>query len=292
MLKKEKELKREIRRLLKDAERCDAHEDRLYGKGKRGAELPEELRFRESRLKKIQEAMKALEQEAREDALKKQEHREKKKPHDKGGPPKAPSAVPKSKKQYNFTDPDSRIMKDSATKSFEQSYNCQAAVDANKQVIVAAHVTQAANDKEQIEPMLGLITKNTSGKKPNKLSADAGYFSEDNCKTLAKERIDAYVATGKSPHGKDLPPAPRGRIPKDLSIKERMERKLRTIKGRMTYSKRKEIVEPVFGQIKEIRGFRRFSLRGVSNVENEWQFICLTHNLLKLFRANWQPTGS
>ena len=290
MLKKEKELKQEVQRLLKDAEQCDAREDTLYGKGKRGTELPKELRFREPRLKKIQEAIKALEHEAHQEGLKKQEEKEKK-PQGKGRPPKAPSGVPKSKKQYNFTDPDSRIMKDGATKSFVQAYNCQAAVDAKKQVIVAAHVTQAANDKEQIEPMLERITKNTSGKKPKKLSADTGYFSEDNCKLLNKEKIDAHVATQKYRHNKDIPPPPRGRIPKHFTIKERMERKLRTIKGRMTYSKRKEIVEPVFGHIKEIRGFRRFSLRGVSNVSAEWQFICLTHNLMKLFRANRIPAG-
>jgi len=288
MVKRHKELKREVHRLLKDAERCDAQEDRLYGKGKRGDELPEELRFRETRLKKIQEAMEALEQEARQEALEKQ--REQNKNNNRPGrPPKAPSGEPDAKKQYNFTDPDSRIMKDSASKGFEQAYNCQTAVDGKSQVIVASDVTQAPNDKEQVEPMLKKIVDNAAGKKPRRLSADAGYFSEANCELLAKAEIDAYIATEKFKHGEQISPAPRGRLPKGLSTKQRMARKLRTIKGRMTYSKRKEIVEPVFGQIKEIRGFRRFSLRGLPNVTAEWALICLTHNLMKLFRNKWVP---
>ena len=181
-------------------------------------------------------------------------------------------------------------MKDSTTKGFEQSYNCQSAVDEKAQIIVASQVTQQENDKEQVQPMIKAITKNTAGKKPKRLSADAGYFSEDNCKTLAKAEVDAYVATNKKPHGK-YPPAtaPRGRIPNNATIKERMERKLTTQKGRMIYCKRKQIVEPVFGQIKEVRGFRRFSLRGLSNVAAEWDIICLTHNILKLFRSGWVP---
>ena len=138
--------------------------------------------------------------------------------------------------------------------------------------------------------MIEAITKNTCGKKPKRLSADAGYLSEENCKTLAKAEVDAYVSTNNKPHGKHPPAtAPRGRIPKNATIKERMERKLTTQKGQMIYSKRKQIVEPVFGQIKEVRGFRRFSLRGLSNVAAEWDIICLTHNILKLFRSRWIP---
>lgn len=285
MVKKEKELKEEVTRLLKEAQTCDAREDALYGKGKKGDELPPELRFKESRLKKIQEAMKALEEEARQEAEQKSKEQQSKE-NRRGRPPKAPSDKPPSKRQRNFTDPESRIMKDSSTTSFEQCYNCQAAVDENAQVIVAAHVTQEPNDKEQLEPMLKNIVENTDGKKPKVLTADAGYFSEDNCTILAQSKIDGYVATCKSKHSEKRPAAPRGRIPQDATIKERMTRKLRTLKGRMTYSKRKQIVEPVFGQTKEIRGFRRFSLRGLDNVSAEWDFICLTHNLLKLFRSD------
>jgi hypothetical protein len=291
MVKKEKELKREVQRLLKDAESCDAKEDTMYGKGKRADELPRELRFRQSRLKKIQEAMKALEEEALKEAAEKEKaQKENKERPRKGRPAKPPSKKPSEKKQRNFTDPDSRIMKDSATKSFEQSYNCQSAVDEKAQIIIAAQVTQQENDKEQVEPMINAMKKNTAGKKPKRLSADAGYFSEANCKTLAKAKIDAYVATKKKRHKQHSAQVPRGRIPKNATIKERMERKLATQKGRKVYGKRKQIVEPVFGQIKEVRGFRRFSLRGLSNVAAEWDIICLTHNILKLFRSGWMPT--
>jgi len=283
MVKKEKELREEVKRLLQEAQACDAREDALYGKGKKGDELPQELRFKESRLKKIQEAMKALEEEALKEAERKREQQSKE--NRRGRPPKAPSDKPSSNRQRNFTDPDSRIMKDSSTKSFEQCYNCQAAVDEKAQVIVAAHVTQDPNDKEQLEPMLKGILQNADGEKPKALTADAGYFSEENCKILAKSKIDGYVATCKPKHGEKVPSAPRGPIAKGATIKERMTRKLRTLKGRMTYSKRKQIVEPVFGQAKEIRGFRRFSLRGFENVSSEWDLICLTHNLLKLFRS-------
>ena len=289
MVKRQKELKEQVNCLLKDAERCDAQEDRLYGKGKRGDELPKELRFRETRLKKIQEAMKALEQEAREEVVEKEREQNKNNTRSGRRPPEGPSGKPHAKKQYNFTDPDSRIMKDGATKSFEQAYNCQAAVDAKNQVIVASDVTQAPNDKEQVEPMLEKILANAAGRKPTRLSADAGYFSETNCELLDEADIDAYLAAERLKHGEQIPPAPRGRFPQGLSTKQRMVRKLRTIKGRMTYSKRKEIVEPVFGQIKEIRGFRRFSFRGLPNVTAEWDFICLTHNLMKLFRNKWVP---
>lgn len=294
MVKKQKELKRDVRCLLKEAEGCDAKEDALYGKGKKADELPRELRFRQSRLKKIQEAMKALEEEAlKEAAEKEKEQKENNDRPRRGRPAKPPSKKPSDKKQRNFTDPESRIMKDSVTKGFEQSYNCQSAVDEKAQIIIAAQVTQQENDKEQVEPMINAIKKNIDGNKPKRLSADAGYFSEQNCKTLAKAKIDAYVATKKKRHKKQHPDqAPKGRIPNNATIKERMERKLTTQKGQMVYGKRKHIVEPVFGQIKEVRGFRRFSLRGLSNVAAEWDIICLTHNILKLFRSGWMPTVS
>ena len=284
MVKKEKELKEEVKRLLKEAQACDAREDALYGKGKKADELPQELRFNCEFDYSGTQAVKALKEEALREAEKKREEKKSKKDR-RGRPPKAASDKPPSKRQRNFTDPDSRIMKDSSTKSFEQCYNCQAAVDEEAQVIVAAHVTQEPNDKEQLEPMLKEILKNAGGDKPKALTADAGYFSEENCKALEKSEIDGYLATSKPKHSEKVPPVPRGRIPKDATIKERMTRKLRTLKGLRTYSKRKQIVEPVFGQAKETRGFRRFSLRGLANVSSEWNLICLTHNLLKLFRS-------
>jgi transposase len=289
-------LEQKVNRLLAAAEACDAKEDALYGKGLRGDELPEELRFASTRLAKIREAKKALEDEARQQAQKQQAGYEaKKKAWDQrserrgGRPPKAPSDKPEAKHQRNFTDPDSRVMKDNATKSFEQSYNCQAAVDEQAQVIVAADVTQQPIDRQQVAPMLQVLSENTKRQLPAKLTADAGYYSESNCELLQNKGVDPFIATGRVSHNRPPIAAPRGRIPKNATKTQRMARKLRTIKGRATYSKRKHIVEPVFGQIKEVRGFRRFSLRGVQNVAAEWSFICLTHNLLKLFRAQRSP---
>lgn len=148
--------------------------------------------------------MKALEEEARQVAERKREEQESKE-NRRGRPPKAPSDKPPSKRQRNFTDSESRIMKDSSTKSFQQCYNCQAAVDEKAQVIVAAHVTQAPNDKEQLEPVPKEILENSDGKKPKVLTADAGYFSEDNCNILAKSHIDGYVATFKPKHTEKRP---------------------------------------------------------------------------------------
>ena len=205
------------------------------------------------------------------------------------GKPAAATVRPKPKAQRNFTDVDSRIMRDGATKAFEQAFNGQVAVDSEYQVIVAAGVTQECNDKQQVEPMVERLKANLGGLRPKRMSLDNGYYTDENVEFLGRERIDAYIATGRLKHGEVPPPAPRGRIPKGLTIKERMARKLRTVKGRCTYAKRKAIAEPAIGQIKEARGFRRFLLRGVGKVEAEWSIICLTHNLLKLFRWSWQP---
>jgi transposase/IS5 family transposase len=292
MEKKAEELEAEVKRLLAEAQAVDDAEDTKYGKGKRGDELPKELRFKQDRLKKIKEAMKSLEQEAKVKAeVKREEVRlkelslQKEGKKRKGKKPKDPTDKPDSKAQRNFTDPESRIMKDGASKSFEQAYNCQAAVDEESQIIVATNVTQQPNDKQQLEPLVEEIKKNTDGERPEKLSGDNGYFSESNVKHLEDEGIDGYIATDRQKHGDVRQSAGRGRIPKDATTQERMARKLRTKKGRETYSKRKQIVEPVFGQIKESRGFRRFLLRGLENVSAEWDLICLTHNLLKLFRS-------
>jgi len=289
------ELEGEVKRLLADAEGTDQAEDSQYGKGRGGEELPEELRFKQSRLAKIKEAKEALEQEAREEAeaqrleqAKKREDRDASGDH-RGRPPKVPSEKPEGKAQRNFTDPDSRIMKDGATKSFEQCYNCQASVDGDSQVIVATRVSQETNDKKELKPVVETLKKNLDGAKPRQMTADNGYFSENNVTYLAEEQIDGYLATGRIKHGDQLPVTPRGRIPKEASIKERMARKLRTVKGRAIYAKRKEVSEPVFGQIKHVRGFRQFLLRGLDKVCGEWDLICLGHNVLKLFRSGWRP---
>jgi len=288
------QLEAEVQQLLAEAQAVDEEEDARYGKGKRIEELPEDLRRRRDRIAKIKQAKQSLEDEAKakadakRQAIQEQEEALKKAGKTrKGKPPKDPSDTPDPKSQRNFTDPESRIMKDGASKSFEQAYNCQIASDEHAQIIVGTNVTQETNDKQQVKPVLEDIKERT-GQTPKKASLDAGYYSDDNVAYLESEAIDGYIATGRQKHGERIPSAPRGRIPKDATPKERMARKLRTIKGRATYAKRKQIVEPVFGQIKEPRGFRRFSLRGLVSVTCEWDVICLTHNLLKLFRSGYQ----
>lgn len=288
MCETEKELERQVKELLQKAQQVDEEEDRKYGKGKRGEELPEGLRFRKSRLMKIREAKEALECEAQQRARAEGKIEEEGNPvkPNRGRKPKHSPGAPKPKDQRNFTDPESRIMKDSTTKGFVQAYNAQAAVDSDSQVIVAADVSNEANDKEQVEPAVDQIEQNL-GQKPKELSADAGYYSQDNVTGLEDSDIEAFIPPDKKRHTAKEPPAPRGRIPKDLSTKDRMRRKLRTKRGKKKYSQRKEVVEPVFGQIKEGRGFRQFLLRGLGKVQGEWRLICLTHNILKLYRTGY-----
>ena len=271
MKEEESRLEAEVAELLKKAESVDEEEDQRYGKGKKGDELPKELAFRESRLKKIQEAKAALEAEARLEG--------EKKPDKNDG-----DGTPPDKAQRNFTDPDSHIMPASGGKHFIQAYNAQAAVDSAKQVIVAAEVTNKPTDRGQAEPMMEVVKSNT-GQLPCQMSADAGYFSSDAVSNLTALGMDVYMPPDKIGHRFTLPPAPRGRIPQCLSIADRMRRKLRTKKGKVCYGLRKELPEPVFGQIKQVRGFDHFLLRGLENVSSEWKVICTGHNLLKLFRA-------
>ena len=290
MQKAEKELEQKVRELLQKAEEVDEAEDRKYGKGKNGDEIPEDLKFHQSRLEKIREAKEALEQKARQEALAegKIDQEGNPTPRRGGRAPKHPPGKPKPKDQRNFTDPESSIMKDSTTKGFVQAYNGQAAVDADSQVIVAADVTNEPNDKEQVEPAVDQIEENL-GELPDEASADAGYYSESNVKKLQERGVEAYVPPDRKKHtDKDQPP-PRGRIPKDITPQDRMRRKLRTKKGKEAYSRRKEVVEPVFGQMKGARGFRQFLLRGVNKVQGEWRLMCLTHNILKLFRSGYVP---
>lgn len=300
MEESEQRLRREIEVLLQRAEEVDASEDAQYGKGKRGDELPEELARRESRLRKIGQAKAALEQEAKEKAERRLAEAEAKlaarreqeartgKPAG-GHDPKAPDpeqARPEAKAQRNFTDPDSRIMVDGANKgSFLQGYNAQAAVDGQAQIIVAADLTQQSNDSRQLLPMLEQVEANV-GRKPDCVSADAGYWSEANVTDEGAAGLDLHVATGREKHRGPIEPA-SGPPPKQASVREAMRHKLRTEAGRAIYKMRKAIVEPVFGQIKERRGFRRFSFRGLPNVRSEWKLVCLTGNLLKLFRSGW-----
>jgi transposase len=295
-------LRQEVEELLRRAEETDAAEDAQYGKGKRGDELPAELARRESRLAKIREAKAALEQEAKEKAERRRaeaeakiaERREQEAQTGRkagGHDPQAPDpqqAQPEPKAQRNFTDPDSRIMVDGANKgSFVQAYNAQAAVDSQAQVIVAAEITQEANDSRQLVAMIEQVEAN-AGRKPEAVSADAGYWSEDNVRDERVAGVDLYIATGRQKHGEKVESA-TGPPPEAASVKQAMQHKLRTEAGHSIYKMRKAIVEPVFGQTKERRGFRRFSFRGVGSVRLEWKLICLTGNILKLFRSGWSP---
>ena len=214
-----------------------------------------------------------------------------------GRPPEAPDpekAKPEAKAQRNFTDPDSRIMKDGATKEFVQAYNAQAAVDSHAQVIVAAEVTQEANDKKQLVPMLEQV-KMVTGSQPQQATADSGYFSEANVTDPRLMGVDLLVSPERQKHGQEMSAAtgPPAESPPRLSptgeAAQAMRTKLRTPQGRAVYKLRKAVVEPVFGQIKEQRGFRRFLRRGLANVTAEWKLICATHNLLKLYRTGWSP---
>jgi len=296
----EARLKQEIDALLAGAEKIDAAEDAQLGKDRQGDELPDELQRRESRLKKIQEAKAALEKAAREQAeqerseteqkLAEREEEEQRTGRKKRGrKPKLPDpeqARPDDTAQRNFVDPESRIMPDGGNKgSFVQGYNAQIAVDSESQVIVAAEVTQETNDKKQLLPMIAQIVTNLD-QKPEKISADTGYFSEANVTDESVKDVDLYVATDRDKHGSSeaasCEPPPLGASPEQT-----MRSKLRTESGRAVYKMRKAIVEPVFGQIKELRGFRRFSLRGKQNVRREWRLVCAVSNLLKLFRSGW-----
>src|SRR5213594_4320808 len=288
----EEKLKAQIQELLERAEAVDAAEDEKEGQGQID-KLPKELARRESRLKKIQEAKASLEAEARQKAEQKKaeaeariaerQQQEEETGKKRGGrPPQVPDpeqGKPEDKAQRNFTDPDSRIMPDGAHKgSFVQAYNAQIAVDAEAQFIVAAEVRQEANDKQQLAPMLEQVQQNT-GVKPVASSEDAGYWSPE------------QVA---DKHGIAEETAPSTDATTEATALNQMKQKLQTEAGRAIYKMRKAIVEPVFGQIKECRNFRRFSLRGLENVRAEWKLVCLTHNILKLFRSGrgFQPAAA
>ena len=288
MCKTEAELEKEVERLLQEAARVDAREDELYGQDKRGDELPEELSRRETRLKKIREAKKALEEEACLKAQKEAAERAAKESACNGKKPPGRPAGPVQKKpegkaQRNFTDPDSKIMK-GADKAFVQAYNAQAAVDSKAQIIVAHDVITNPNDSVATVEMVDQI-KEHCGKMPKKMSADSGNYSEDNVEELKAREVEPFIATGKITHSDRLVSAPRGRIPVSATVKDRMARKLKTKRGRTIYARRKAIVEPVFGQIKSVRGFDRFLLRSHWKVRCEWAMICMGHNLMKLFRS-------
>jgi transposase len=286
MLRDEQRLREEVKRLLSEAEQSDKDEDKRFGRSRRGDELPAELLRREERLERIREARQALEARARAEAEEKQKNKKQNsdkdsKPGTGAGRRSASKAKPSPKAQHNFTDPESRIMK--GPDGFVQGYNAQIAVEPVLQLIVAQALTQQENDKRQLLPMIDAVRRQ-SGQRVREVLADSGYCSEANLRQVAKKKIDLYVATEKNKHNLPEQPHPLGRIPKSATPVERMKRKLRTQAGRAIYAGRKTIVEPVFGQIKQARGFRQFLLRGVDKVRGEWSLVCTTHNLLKLHR--------
>ncbi len=292
MQKEEQRLRKEIAQLLAKAKSADEAEDALHGPDQRGDELPEELARRETRLARIQEAKKVLETQALEAARAEEARRDTKDEQRRAAGEtvrkrKPMDTAPKPKVQYNFTDPKSKIMKVS-NKGFDQCGNAQAAAN-EEQIIIAADVTPQANDKRQVVPMVEQSKENLQAagvdEKIGAFDADTGYFSEENVSYLEGEQIDPHIATERLKHHEKIPLAPKGRIPKDLTAKQRMARKLRTKKGRETYAKRKGMIEPIFGQIKHARGFRQFLLRGMEKMRGEWRLLCLTHNLLKLFQT-------
>jgi transposase len=266
MGEKQRQLRAEVAQLLAQAEAADTAEDAQFGTSRGGDDLPAELHRRESRLQRIREAKRVLKARAQEEAIA-------------AGQP-AESAKPDPKAQYNFTDPESRIMK--GPDGFVQAYNVQVAVD-DLQLIVGQAVTQETNDKRQLLPMITTIEQQ-SGDTPTQLLADAGYCSDANLTAIADRPIDAYISTRKQSHGERPGPCPRGPLPKTATIIDRMSRKLHTQAGAAVYAARKAIVEPVIGQIKQARGFRQFLLRGFEKVQGEWSLVCTTHNILKLYR--------
>ena len=285
MKKREAELKAEVDRWLEAAEAADREEDRLYGE-RRGDELPDWVADKQKRLEKLRQAKAELEAEAkaaaeaetqaRAAAEEQRQAEGRKKP----GKPAAPKTEPDGKAQRNFTDPESRIMK--TKDGFIQGYNAQAAVDGAHQIIVAQTLTDSSSDQAQLAPLLDGIRANL-GRNPGEVSADAGYCSDANLRTVARRRIEGYIATGRQKHGTRSATATKAGKPGSLIA--RMSTRLKRAGHRSRYRLRKQIVEPVFGQIKQARGFRQLLLRGIDKVKAEWAIICTAHNLNKLARA-------
>ena len=289
--KLEKQLKSEVDELLKMAEKADAEEQ------PEELSIPEELKRREDRLAVIAEAKAEIERRAEERYQQElAEYEEKvarreaikesgKKPR--GREPKAPEVGPRDKDQVNLTDGDSRIMPTSGG-SFEQAYNAQAAVDVESGLIVEKHITQATNDKQQVEPALEeLATREDELGKPEAILADTGYFSESNVSAVDNYGVTAYIAEKRDAHNKPLmerfkpdDPMPEG---DDVTVLDLMRWRLQTKEGRAVYALRKSTIEPTFGIQKEVMGYRQFLVRGFAAVSAEWDLLCTGFNLKKMF---------
>jgi transposase len=282
MKTREAELAAQVDSWLKAAEAADTEEDGLYG-DKRGDEMPAWVANKQKRLEKIRQAKAELEAEARAAAEEEQRRRDQAEAQrvaegrkKNGKTPAPPKAEPDGKAQRNFTDPQSRILK--TKDGYIQGYNAQAAVDAEAQIIVAHGLTPSTSDQDQLVALIDGIEDNL-GRKPREASADAGYCSETNLAALADRQISAYIATGRAKHPGDAKRKITGPLAKA------MRNKLKRAGWRSRYRLRKQTVEPVFGQIKQARGFRQFLLRGIEKVTAEWALICTAHNLTKLARA-------
>ena len=316
MTKDLERLQAEIDQLLENAHRTDDEQDAALG-SRRGDELPEELKRREDRIAKIQAAKARLEAEAQARAAAEQLERDAAAAQRaaegksrRGKPPAPVDPTPEAKAQTNFTDPEAKIMKRS-NKGFDYCYNAQAVVDSEHQIIVAAEATAAANDKQQAVPLAQATLDNLAAAgielprdeqgqpRPIPNTADSGYFSEANVRDVTALGLDPYYATGRQKHHAPEETAPATAQTATAqtattetgtteTAKETMSRKLRTEPGRLLYAARKHIVEPVFGQIKRVRGFRKFSQRGLKRISAEWQLICTTHNLLKIWRFTFR----
>ena len=274
MLKEQARLEKEIEALLAGAVSIDAEEDARYGADVRGDELPVELQRRQVRLAAIRAARERLKasQRAVDDARGRKPGQKR---NPKGGRPyKRAYGEPDPKAQSNFTDPESRIMKTSA-EGFQQCYNAQTVVDAERQIIVAAHLGSAATDQGLMLPLLDGVEE-TFGVKPGAVLADAGYCNEEDLATLEERGIDGYVALGRE--GKERVDVDSETLP----ATHRMGEKLASPEGRGLYAKRKWLSEAPNGWIKEILGFRRFSFRGLEKVRAEWYLVCLALNAKRM----------
>lgn len=282
--------------LLADAEHLDAAEDARFGTDGKDTDLPAELDRREKRLARLQAARAQIEAEAADKARRHAADLERRRRERAGtsdeqavtdaGDKAAANARPKPKAQANFTDPDSRIMKN-GNGAYIQAYNAQAVVDEEHQVITAADVTTNPSDALNFTSMLDQCAANT-GVHPKQALVDAGYCSETNLEAARERQLacgtDTFMATGRLTHDEQVPPAPRGRIPANATPKERMARKLRTKPGKAAYRRRKAIVEPVFGQIMTCHNGRRLLLRGEDGARAEWRLLAACHNFRKAFR--------
>ena len=288
----EERLRQEIEQELRRMEETDRAEDKEHGE-RRGDELPAALSTASKRLDAIRKAKAALEEEVREKARQEQAKKEKeaalsgKRYKTRQDPAQA---KPKAKDQRNFTDPESKIMKN-ADKAFIQAYNAQATVDAHSQIIVAADLSNQGNDCPHLIRQIEQVIANT-GLIPQESLADAGYYSEGNIAYLSSRKISALIPPEKLKHSEwRTIPSPEEPIPDTATTKERMRYTLRTEAGRAAYKLRQQSVEPVFGYIKEQLGLRQFLLRGIDKVRSLWRMACAVSNLMKLYRAGYRVTA-